>query len=108
MDTWKPISDEDFHCLLAEQYRELSDTERAIFDIYRVKPWKAIIRRSVQAGDEYVFVVAETERNGVLYFDDVEYGFNIATIDDAGRILTPGGSQNTLKQAMQQWFPESR
>jgi hypothetical protein len=41
-----------------------------------------------------------------LYFDDVEYGFNISSVDKSGRILTPGGSQNTLKEAVAEWFKD--
>ena len=70
---------------------------------YKVDFWKAIIRRSKKYGDEYVFVVAQHE-DGVLYFDDVEYGFNISTVDENGRIITPGGSQTTLKEAIEGWF----
>ena len=54
-------------------------------------------------GDERVFVVAKMG-DSVLYFDDVEYGFNSSTIDAAGRVLTPGGSQNTLGEAIDQWM----
>lgn len=46
--------------------------------------------------------------DGILYFDDVEYGFNISTVDASGRILHPGGSQSTLKEAIDQWFPKIR
>jgi hypothetical protein len=107
MSSWKPISDADFSMLFAEQYGELDGDERDVFDRYRVSPWRAIIRRSEQAGDEHVFVVAQAN-NGVLYFDDVEYGFNISDIDDAGRLTTPGGSNYTLKEAVCQWFPQQK
>jgi hypothetical protein len=50
-----------------------------------------------------VLVVAQAN-DGVLYFDDVEFGFNISPVDQSGRILTPGGSQNTLKAAVVEWF----
>jgi hypothetical protein len=106
MASWHPISDEEFSELFDEQYSELDDEERAIFDRYRIPQWKAVIRRSPEAGDEKVFVVAQTG-DGVLYFDDVEYGFNISTIDNTGRILTPGGSQNTLKGAVIKCFKPS-
>ena len=104
MNTWKPISKEDFNKLFEEQYNELDDQERKVFDSYKVNIWKGIIRRSEKYGDEYVFIVAQNE-DGVLSFDDVEYGFNISTVDENGRILTPGGSQATLKEAIEDWFP---
>ena len=103
MGSWRPITDDEFSRLFTEQYNELNSEERSLFDRYRIAPRKAVIRRSEQAGDESVFVVAQAE-DGVLYFDDVEYGFNISSTDDDGRILTPGGSQNTLKDAVIEWF----
>jgi hypothetical protein len=106
MAPWKPITDEDFSKLFAEQYGELEDDERVLFERYRVPHWKATIQRSEQAGDEQVFVVAQAS-GGVLYFDDVEYGFNISEIDRSGRILTPGGSQRTLRDAVDAWLRSS-
>jgi len=106
MNTWEPISDSDFIKLFDEQYQELNETEREAFDRYRVAPRKAMIRRFPLAGDEFVFVVAQRS-DGVLYFDDIEYGFNISLVDESGKILVPGGSQYTLKQAVRRWMMPS-
>ena len=107
METWKPISNSEFVQLFEEQYAELGVADRERFDAVRVPAFKATIKRSAQAGDENVFVVARAG-DGVLYFDDVEYGFNISRIDSNGKILNRGGSQNTLKEAVQQWLPKSK
>jgi hypothetical protein len=104
MYSWKPITDEEFTALFAEQYGELDSEERYVLERYRVSPWKAIIRRTEQAGDEHVFVVAQTT-GGVLYYDDVENGFNVSCIDNSGRLTTPGCSQYTLQEAVNRWFP---
>ena len=104
MSTWEPITDDEFLELFKEQYKELNEQERKTFNRYMMDFWKAIIVRSEQYGIEHVYVVAQY-KNGVLYFDDVEYGFNISTIDEKGRILIPGGSQATLKEAILNWFP---
>ena len=106
MNTWEPLSDSDFIKLFDKQYQELNETEREAFNRYRVTPRKAMIRRSSQAADEFVFVVAQAS-DGVLYFDDVEYGFNISTVDESGKVLVPGGSQYTLKEAVIQWMVPS-
>ena len=103
MAAWKPITEDEFSQLFDEQYNALDHKEKHLFDRYWVRPWRAVIRRSEDSGDEQVFVVAQTG-GGVLYFDDVEYGFNISGVDESGRILTPGGSQNTLKEAVAEWF----
>lgn len=104
MSTWKAIREEEFDELLQEQYRELTPEARMLFERYRVPLWKATIRRSETAGDELVFVVAQSG-DGILYFDDVEHGFNISTVDEEGRVLHPGGSQATLSEAIDEWFP---
>jgi hypothetical protein len=107
MDSWKPITEGEFSALFADQYGELNSKERELFDQYRVSPWKAVIRRSEEAGDEYVYIIAQTF-NLVLYFDDVEYGFNWSEIDGTGRIIKPGGSQNSLQGAIIGRFPALR
>src|SRR4051794_35427073 len=104
MSSWNPISDDDFFTLFAEQYDELSSDQRELFDQYRVSPWKAVIRRSEEAGDECVFVVAQSN-DGVLYFDDVKYEFNFSAIDKPGPITNRGGSQNPQKGAVIECFP---
>lgn len=107
MSEWKPIGGSDWAELFASQWAELDPIQRDRFEQVRVPFWKATIRRSNVMGDEFVFVVAQKD-DGVLYFDDVEYGFNIAVIDSDGRIQRPGGSQNTLREALEQWFGRER
>jgi hypothetical protein len=104
MSTWNAIRDAEFAALFDEQYTALTPAARARFERFRVPFWKAIIRRSEAAGDEAVVVIAQVGK-GVLYFDDVEYGFNVSTVDDGGRVLQPGGSQATLAEAIEAWFP---
>ncbi len=104
MSDWKPIADAEFSEFFRLQYGELTPDQRKTFEIFRVPFWKALIRRSDMYGDEAVFVVCQ-KNDGVLYFDDVEYGFNISTIDSEGRILQPGGSTYTLKEAVEHWLP---
>lgn len=96
---WSPIRREEFDALLAEQEAELEPGQRALLDACRVDPWQAIIQRSSIAGDEKVWVIAE--RNGqVLYFDDVEWGWNSSEVDEEGRLLRPGGGQGELKDVL--------
>ncbi len=106
MTDWKPITDSEFADLFRNQYAELSEAQRNTLDQFRISFWKATIRRSKEMGDESVFVVAQKD-DGVLYFDDVEYGFNISTVDTNGKILELGGSQNTLREAVDEWFPKA-
>jgi hypothetical protein len=92
---WRPIRREEFDPLVAEQEAALDRGQEAILDASRVEPWQAVIRHSGQAGDERVWVIAE-RRGQVLYFDDVEWGWNYSEVDEEGRILRPGGGQGEL------------
>jgi hypothetical protein len=105
MNDWKPITDSEFDELFKVQYAELNEAQKNAFDHFRVPFWKATIRRSEMYGDETVFVVAQKE-DGVIYFDDVENGFNISIVDSARRILNPGGSQDTLEELVENKFPK--
>ena len=92
---WRPIGRGEFDSLVAEQEEALDRGQKAILDAYRVEPWQAVIRRSEPAGDERVWVIAQ-RRGQLLYFDDVEWGWNFSEVDEEGRILRPGGGQSEL------------
>lgn len=103
---WQPITQQEFESLYREQVAELSAEERDAFNRFRTPLTKATIRRSNSAGDEKVFMVARND-DGVLYFDDVEYGFNISTVDENNVILQPGGSQFSLAEAVSVWLMDT-
>jgi hypothetical protein len=96
---WRPITREEWDELVSEQSVELAPGQRAMLDNHRVEPWLAILRRSDMYGDEQVWVIAERE-DLVLYFDDVEWGWNWSGVDTGGCILRPGGSQGSLSDAL--------
>jgi hypothetical protein len=108
-EDWQPITRNDFDELLALQTAALSSQSREHFERYRVEPFKAIIRRSEQYGDESVWVVARADMI-VVFFDDVEYEFAVGRIDDC-RILFDG-YMGDLTDAMygfpDNWGPQTR
>ncbi|WZO98272.1 hypothetical protein EP7_005332 [Isosphaeraceae bacterium EP7] len=85
---------------MAKQEGDLDRGQRAMLDADRAEPWRAVIRRSEQAGDEMVWVIAE-RRGQVLYFDDVEWGWNFSEVDEEGRVLRPGGGQGELSGVLE-------
>ncbi len=103
MAVWKPMTLSEFEVLYGEQRSSLSAEAKQVFERFRVPTRVATIRRSSAAGDELVFVVAESPR-GVVYFDDVEYGFNISPLAEDERIISPGGSQMSLADAIVSWL----
>lgn len=106
---WEPITRAEFDELYKQQYSELDEAAKRRFDAIAVGVYQATIRRPMAKVDELVFVVAkiEDEKRGsiALYFDDVEMGFDISAISPEGRILSPGGSQYSLSEAVRAWFP---
>jgi hypothetical protein len=94
-ETWRPITRDEFDDLVAEQVAALDPGQRTALDTSRVEPRQAIIRRSEEAGDERVWVIAERQGQ-VLYFDDVEWGWNWSEVCREDRILRPGGGQGEL------------
>ncbi len=77
-----------------------------MLDAPHVEPWQAIIRRSEEAGDEKVWVLAERQGHA-LYFDDVEWGWNSSEVNEEGRILRPGGGQGELRDVLGPWSTAS-
>lgn len=72
----------------------------AAFNKYRVEPFSAPIVRYGQT--ESVVVVA---RNGeqVIYYEDVEDGFNVSPISSDGRVLEAWCNQDELRFALNAW-----
>ena len=99
----RPITVEELTEVVAEQLATCAPSDRAAFLARRV-PLRAV---SIQRGAavEPVFVVAE-HAGHVLYYEDVEEGFNISTLDGRGFIAQPGFEQLELKHAMRRWVTE--
>lgn len=100
---WKPISIAEFEKLFIEEKSNLPDVALQAFERFALPISTAKIRRSEQYDDEEVFVVAKSPK-GVIYFDDVEWGFNFSPIDSRGHILEHGASQMNLADAVESWL----
>ena len=74
--------------------------KKTIFDQYRVEPYFASITRNSQC--EQVVVVAQ-KGGEVIYWEDVEEGFNISPISSNQQILKPGFEQDELHLALNRW-----
>lgn len=100
---WKPISFDEFMELYCRQTKNLETDLRLALMQFRVPVCRAIIRRSESTGDEFVFYVAK-KGESILYYDDVENGFNFSSISRDNRVLNPGGSQMDLADAIKSWL----
>lgn len=98
-ERWRPVTRDEFDALVAEPVASLDPGQGATLDASRVEPRQAIIRRSGEAGDERVRVIA-ARQSQVLYFDDVEWGWNWSEVDQEYRILRTGGGQGELRDVL--------
>ena len=100
METWQPISAAELEELIARQLRDCEPALSAVFDRYKVPPFRAPINR--YGREEYVFIVARKD-DEVMYFEDVEDGFNFSRISSDNKILEHWCNQDELKFALRRW-----
>lgn len=95
--SWEPISVNELEELVTSQLNECSQAQRTYFDTYRVVPYAVPFQR--RYGLEHVLVVAHLP-NGVLFFEDVEEGFELGNLDANGRLHDRGCNQLSLSQTL--------
>lgn len=97
MDDWQPATIEEVSEIVARDLKDCDAEQLAAFDKHRVEPFSAPIVRYGQT--ESVVVVA---RNGdqVIYYEDVEDGFNVSPISADGRVLEHWCNQDELRFAL--------
>ena len=100
METWKPISEQDLAALIERDLAECTPEARALFSRFRVSLRPAAINRGDRV--ESVYVVAQNGRS-VIYYEDVEEGFNISALSTDGAIEEPGFEQWELRHALFHW-----
>ncbi len=96
---WKPATQDEVDDVVQNELANLPPIALAVYERLRVRGETATIHRSAMYGDEPVFVVARSA-NWVVYYDDVEEGFDLSTIDCDGRIERPGAGNMDLGEAV--------
>jgi hypothetical protein len=101
--TWQPASIQAVASIVERDLKGLVEQQLDVFRRFSVEPYRAPISRYGEI--ESVVVVA---RHGekVIYWDDVEEGFDVAMIDDAGRIVPSSASQDPLAVAINRWIAQ--
>ncbi|HLV88208.1 MAG TPA: hypothetical protein VKV39_14580 [Candidatus Sulfotelmatobacter sp.] len=101
MDDWRPATIEEVNEIVARELKACDAEQLAAFDKYGVEPFSAPIVRYGQT--ESVAVVA---RNGdqVIYYEEVEAGFNVSQISHDGRVLEHWCNQDELRFALNAWI----
>jgi hypothetical protein len=101
MDDWRPATIEEVDEIVARDLRVCDAEQLAAFNKYRVEPFSAPMVRYGQTAS--VVVVA---RNGdqVIYWEDVEDGFNVSPISADGRVLEHWCNDDELRFALNAWI----
>lgn len=98
---WQPATIEKVKTIVAEDLKDCDAEQIAVYKKHAVEPFVAPIERYGKM--ESVVVVARN-RNHVIYWEDVEYGFNVSPIAPDGRILEHWCNQEELKYALNAWI----
>lgn len=96
---WQPISESELAALLDRELSNCTAEQRNIFARYRVSPYKLPIHRLGNL--EEVFVVAELP-TGLIYYEDVEEGFEFDRLGADGAIPKQSCNQYELRHLLSQ------
>ena len=101
MNDWQPATIDYVKQLIERDLLDCDGEQLALFKRCAVVPYTAPITR--YGNNETVVVVA---RNGaeVIYYDDVEGGFNVSPVGLSGEILEHWCNQDELKFALNYWI----
>jgi hypothetical protein len=93
MSSWRPIERAELEDVLSKELAECIPEQRAFFERHRVPFYKVPIHRL--GGTDEVFVIAEFP-NGVVYYEDIEEGFEFDILGPDGAIPAQGCNQYKL------------
>ena len=95
----KPITQIELEALLKKEIGRCSPTQQQFFETHRVPLYLVPIHRFGTV--EQVFVVAKI-KEGIMYYEDVEEGFEIAHLGPDGAISEQDCNQYELKHVLTQ------
>jgi hypothetical protein len=99
MSSWKPISKSSLESLVSKQLQACTLEQIELFSLHRVDFYKVPIHRL--GAIEEVFVVAEHPL-GLVYYEDVEEGFEISMLGVDGKIPNQACNQYDLRHVLHQ------
>jgi len=98
---WQPIAESELNELIENELKECSPELVKVFQTYRIDPVRLPISRNGDDTD-FVFVAAKRD-NEVMYYEDIEDGWNFSPLSEEGRILEHWCNQDELKYALLHW-----
>lgn len=100
MEHLRPTTLDEVESILADEMGSLHPADRSRFEPLRVTPRRVGV---TSAPGEYVYVVAEYQGK-VLYWSDIEEGWELEALDSSGGIAQRGCNQFELKHIVSQLF----
>jgi len=97
LEAWQPITVVELEALVADQLPKCSSSQKIAFASYRVPFYSVPFQRNPAL--EQVLVVAELP-SGLLYYEDVEEGFEIGALDADGVLRDHGCNWLDLTYAL--------
>jgi hypothetical protein len=100
MDDWQAATVDEVNEIVAKDLKVCDAEQLAVFKKYRVETFSAPLLRYGKI--ESVIIVA---RNGdqVIYWEDVEEGFNVSPIGTDGVVLEHWCNHDDLRLALNAW-----
>ena len=101
MDDWSPATIEEVNQIVVRGLKDCDTEQLAAFDKYRVAPFSAPI---VRYGQMESVVVVAGNGDQVIYYEDVEDGFNVSPISPDGRVSEHRCNQDELRFTLNAWI----
>src|SRR5579871_3178772 len=101
MQEWESASIAHVRKLLSDELLNCDEKQLAVFKQFAVEPHRAPI---IRYGNNETVVVIARNGNEVIYYEDVEEGFNVSPISPDGRVLEHWCNQDELKFALNFWI----
>jgi hypothetical protein len=101
MDEWQPATIEYVKELVDRDVLGCDEKQPALFKTCAVEPYTAPITRH---GNRDTVVVVARNGNEVIYYEDIEGGFNMSRVRPDEEILEHRCNQDDLRFALNHWI----
>jgi hypothetical protein len=101
MDEWQPATIGHVKELVDRDLLDCDEKQLALFKTCAVEPFTAPITRY---GNRDTVVVVARNGNEVIYYEDIEDGFNVSRVNPDGEILEHWCNQDDLRFALNYWI----
>lgn len=98
---WIPVTVADVKEMVQRDLAACDLEQKSAFLRYRVEPYAAPI---IRYGRRETVIVVARRNNEVVYWEDVEEGFNVSPIDKNGTVIEHWCNQDQLGHALNAWI----